>query len=488
MNNNNEAEISPKVLSSPALLFLHYRLEQILGIRATCDSLISLNEYIENYCGSSFVENPAAYEYLLTSREQIHNLTKFVTVNETYFFREGAHFELLAQLLPGLARKNRPLQICSAAVSIGCEAYSIAMLLDYHSKKGPEFDFAIDAFDVNGDAVQTAINGRYTANSLRNDGCDWKNLLDLYLVPDNGEYIVTQNIRKKVRFFSHNIIRGLDRQYDIIFFRNSLIYFTPRNRFAVINCLAESLFSNGLLFLGISETSSVKHHLLADKYQSNVFYFQKTPVSSNTDVGILKTASIAQEFHPKEEKKKTAKNDSETAEFNVDCLEISSIMETEEGKPNAEKAYSLLSDNKDTDTVFNRLSGGEISSSILYFLSHQNLERADFLLSVMEKSSSCAFTKFLRGEYYFLMDNAHEAQKYFSEAAVKNRLFWPAFYRMAALASRENRTSYEYKINRAINSIKLSQNSGYEKELKYECFMGGFSPDYFIRILEKKLA
>ena len=76
------------------------------------------------------MENPAAYEHLLNSREQIFEISKFLTINETYFFREGVHFDLLVRLLPQLAKLNRPLRIWSAATSIGCEAYSIAMLLD----------------------------------------------------------------------------------------------------------------------------------------------------------------------------------------------------------------------------------------------------------------------------------------------------------------------------------------------------------------------
>ncbi|MDR0502635.1 MAG: chemotaxis protein CheR [Treponema sp.] len=497
MNNNNETELSAQVLSHPALLFLHYRLEQILGIRATCDSLIQLNEYIENYCGSSFVESPAAYEYLLTSREQIHNITKYITVNETYFFRESAHFELLSNMLPQLIKINRPLRICSAATSVGCEAYSLAMLFDYYSRNRQPFDFSIDAFDVNSEAIETAKNARYTANSLRNDGSGWKYILDIYLKQENDEYAVTQNIRSKVNFFPHNIIRGLDKQYDIIFFRNSLIYFTPRNRFTVINILSESLVNGGLLFLGTSETSSIKHPLLAEKYSSNVFYFQKTSFAADTSFGAINAYKTQQEskssaINVKKPKTRPEKqiNDapsSVTPELSVNCAEITAIMETDEGKPNAEKVYEFFLGNEKDCAAANTVSGSELAASVFYYLSHQDLTRADALLSCFEKTNSCVFAKFLRGEYYFLRDNTEEAQKYFNEAAVKNRFFWPAFYRMTALASQENRTSYEYKIKKAIDSINLSQKAGNSKEFKYECFMGGFSPDYFIRILEKKL-
>ncbi|MCL2809641.1 MAG: chemotaxis protein CheR, partial [Treponema sp.] len=220
------SDLPSEILSSPALLFLYYRIEQILGIKAAADSLNNLNQYLEKSCGSSFIENPAAYEFLLTSREQIYNISKLLTINETYFFREGIHFTLLTNLLPDLIKLGKPLQICCAAVSIGCEAYTIAMLLDYYIKKGFRFDYYIDAFDINLEAIETAKNARYNKNTFRADGVSWKHILDSYLIQDNNEFIVVKEIQNKVNFFPHNIMRGLEKQYDIIFFRNSLIYFS----------------------------------------------------------------------------------------------------------------------------------------------------------------------------------------------------------------------------------------------------------------------
>jgi len=490
VTSDNVVEVPPEVLSNPTLLFLYYRVEQILGIRAGSEALIKLNEYIENNCGSSFLENPAAYESLLTSREQIFNISKFITVNETYFFREGDHFDLLAAMLPELAELGRPLQICSAAVSIGCEAYSIAMLLDYYIKKGLNFDFSIDAFDICVDAIEIAKNARYTSNALRADGSSWKYILDSYLIPNNDEFIVSQDIRKKVRFFPHNLMRGLEKQYDIIFFRNSLIYFSNRNRIFVINNLAESLFYNGLLFMGVSETSAVKHPLLASKNSSDVFYFQKTGTPYIYEK--IKTYSSPETYkNDNQQYKKNERQHEERRarplqprreEISVSCAEITEILKTEDGKPNAEKTLNALA-NEDPSS----LSGSALAASAVYYLNTQNLDKAEKIISFLEKNNSGAFTKFLRGEFYFHSGNFQEAEKFFVEASVKDKFFWPAFYRIAVIASEGNPTRYEYKIKKTIESISLLQNIEPDSERNYECFMGGFSPDYFLRILEKKL-
>jgi chemotaxis protein methyltransferase CheR len=503
-------EIPAKVLTNPALLYLYHRIEQILGIKAESDSLIKLNAYLEKCCGASFIENPAAHEHLLTSRERIFEISDLLTVNETYFFREGVHFDLLARFLPELAKLKRPIQICSAATSIGCEAYSIAMLLDYHAKNGPGFDFAVDAFDVSAEAIETAKNGRYTANTLRADGAAWKYILDSYLVPDGGEYVVSHNIRGKVRFFPHNIMRGLDRQYDVIFFRNALIYFSSKNRIVILNDLADSLFSGGFLFLGITETSSARHPLLESRCLSDAFYFQKSSDANNSYKGTSKcTHAIEakvelasnlrfaaqrnksdQTSAPLRENLKKKYVSQPKMELTIDCGETAEILGTEEGQPNAKKTLKALEgikaleSEKETHssetTAFP--SGAELAASALYFLGVQDFDSADRVLSVLEKSNTGAFTRFLRGEYHFLRGSAKDAERYFEEAAGKEKAFWPAFYRIASLAAQGNPARYAYKIKKACESLELGM------DFRYECFLGGFSPDYYRRILSKKLS
>jgi chemotaxis protein methyltransferase CheR len=52
-----------------------------------------------------------------------------LTTNETFFFREPKHFDLLRDLATHARSSSRPLRVWSAACSSGEEAYSIAMVL-----------------------------------------------------------------------------------------------------------------------------------------------------------------------------------------------------------------------------------------------------------------------------------------------------------------------------------------------------------------------
>jgi chemotaxis protein methyltransferase CheR len=508
--------VPPEILSNPALLFLYYRIEHLLGIKAASESLCVLNNYLEKSCGASFIDDPAAFELVLDSRDQIFEISKILTVGETYFFREGLHFTLLTQLLPQFSKLNRTIKILSAASSIGCEAYSIAMLLEHYAKNTRHIDFEIDAFDINAEAVETAKNGRYTANSFRKDGSSWKHIMDLYLVPndtsndasEDGVFFVCDKIKRKVNYFPHNIMHSPNKQYDIIFFRNALIYFSAQNRIIAVNNLVESLVNNGALFLGISETSSVTHPQLECRFQSGAFFFQKNANRYNSASPRLIDTYAPNEAQNRiselerrnardrrnQERRTINRREEDALELKqfvkpphtynykspADCKEIKAILEIDEGLQNARNINQILvnSDGK----LAASLTGSELAASSVYFLSVQNYECADLVLSYLEKCDSGPLTLFLRGEYHLLQGNLKEAENFFDRAAGKDQAFWPAFYRIASLAEDGNPVRYEYKIKKTCESLALGKN------LHYECFMGGFSPDYFLRILERKLS
>ncbi|GMO49585.1 MAG: hypothetical protein Pg6C_12330 [Treponemataceae bacterium] len=480
-------EIDSQILASPALLFLYYRVEKILGIKALPDMLIKLNNFLEEKCGAKFVENPSEYERALSSRDNLFEIAGLLTINETYFFREGAHFNLLLNnFLPRLAELGRPVRVCSAACSIGCEAYSIAMLFDFFSKKNQPLEYEIDAFDISASAITAAKNARFTSNTLRTDGAEWKYILDSRLIPDHDEFIVPREIKEKVRFFTHNIMDSLDSQYDVVFFRNALIYFTPENRLSVMNRLAELLCHDGILFLGISETSAAYHPLLTNRYSENVFYFQKIlpPVDckpSRKNVAADGHQKIMPSAAAEHADRRDAAKPAPSQKFVIDCQETASILENMDGDANARKALGILSGGSQ-DTAPESLSGAQLAACAAIFLSEQDFPSANSALAFLEQSNSSAVTLFLRGEYNFLTGNAAEAEKKFEEAAEKDSAFWPAFYRLSSLAAQGNRTRYKYKLKKARESLELG------KDKRYECFLGGFSPDYFRRILEKKLS
>ncbi|MDR3237122.1 MAG: chemotaxis protein CheR [Spirochaetia bacterium] len=465
-------EIPAQLRSDPALLYLYNRTEAVLGIRPAPEDVEKLKEYMEKRCGFSRFE-PESYDRIFSDREEVFTIARMLTVNETYFFREPMHFKLLARhLLPKLAKLRRTIQICSAATSSGCEAYSLAMLIDFYSRgrdinsdEHSGISFKIDAFDVSRNMIEIARQGRYTPNSIREDGSQWKFLTDLYLRREGDEYYAPEILKDKINFYPHNIMDGLNGQYDIIFFRNAMIYFSPENREKLFSILADALSEGGALFPGVSETSSVEHPLLESKHNMDVFYFKKR--------GAAVQAPVENTLHKPPQ--------SVTASKPV-------ALKPPEEAPDPQKIAALLEDEnqRGAENILSRVPSpaaatvNELTAAAISFLGRGEFVSADAILSVLEEKSVFAPSAFLRGEYHYRKEDLKTAEAKYQEASARDKTFWPAFYRLASLAAEGNQTRYEYKINKALESMKQGE------ELHHEIYIGGFSPDYYRQILERK--
>ena len=259
--------------------------EEQFGIKADPDDIAKLRAYIRDACGSA---EPQTIARVFSSGEA----AGFLTVNETYFFREPAHFSFLLELLPSFEQTG--INICSAAVANGCEAYSIAMLIEaYNRSAAKPLRYHIDAFDLNPKVIETARQGIYSARTLREDGSCFRYMVDPYLKKLENEYgretpgfdlasqyQVDPSLQKNIRFFVHNLMHELPPQeYDLIFFRNALIYFSPTYREQILSHLIAVLKEGGILIPGVSETALVRHAGIVGKTwgknREEVFYFQK---------------------------------------------------------------------------------------------------------------------------------------------------------------------------------------------------------------------
>jgi len=252
--------------------------EEIFGIKADPDDIEKLRTYLWDTYGA---ENQEIINKVFSSGEA----AGFLTVNETYFFREPAHFSFLWNLLPSFEKTE--IRILCAAVSSGCEAYSAAMMIEAYNKSAAAYathtkplPYHIDAFDINHKVIETACRGVYGNRALREDGSCFRYMADPYLKKNENEYRVDQSLKKNINFFVHNLMDEIPaKEYDIVFFRNAFIYFSQRNRGHIISNLANVLREGGILLLGVSETagahSACSEAGLDQKCVRDVFYFQK---------------------------------------------------------------------------------------------------------------------------------------------------------------------------------------------------------------------
>lgn len=181
-----------------------------------------------------------------------------MTTNETYFFRDPAHYEAIRTvLLPRLLRERqdvRKLRFWSAASSTGQEAYSLAMLLREEGMSG--WDMQILGTDFSSHVLERARSGKFQQIEV-NRGLPAKLLLK-HFRRSGVEWHLSDEVRGMVRFESIDLrdsMRALG-PFDLVFCRNVMIYFDSITKRSILRQLHGTLFRGGWLLLGGAETVS----------------------------------------------------------------------------------------------------------------------------------------------------------------------------------------------------------------------------------------
>jgi len=196
------------------------------------------------------------YFRFITNPDNSHELEvalELMTTNETFFFREGKHFDYLAtSILPNI-NPNKEYKVWSAASSSGEEPYSIAMLLNEHSPA----PWSVVASDVNKSVLAHARKGIYIDDRTKLLPEKYRQTYCVKGVDEFEGYMrVKPELRSRLHFFSFNLLDDMSHlgKFDLIFIRNVMIYFDDKTRQKIINGLQQCLNKDGFLFISHSET------------------------------------------------------------------------------------------------------------------------------------------------------------------------------------------------------------------------------------------
>jgi len=189
-----------------------------------------------------------------------------ISTNETRFFREPRHFELLAndifprwkaEATQGLREKR--VWIWSAGCSSGEEPYSLAMIL-LETFDPEEWDLRVDATDLCTRVLETARSGVWP---MRKAADVPECLLRRYMLrgtkSQEGFIKAGEAVRRIIRFGRVNLNEEpypVAPQYDLVLCRNVLIYFGHAQRVRVVRNLLSHLTTGGYFFIGHAETLS----------------------------------------------------------------------------------------------------------------------------------------------------------------------------------------------------------------------------------------
>jgi chemotaxis protein methyltransferase CheR len=178
-----------------------------------------------------------------------------LTTNETYFFREPKHFEVLrAHALRVMATRGE-FRVWSAACSSGEEAYSAAMVLA--DCLGLAANWSMLGTDISTRVLARAARGHYPLARI-------EHLPEAYLRryclrgvgKQTGTMLVDRALRQRVTFQQLNLSQKLPAmpRFDLIFLRNVMIYFGADTKRDVVERMVPLLQSDGHFLVGHSES------------------------------------------------------------------------------------------------------------------------------------------------------------------------------------------------------------------------------------------
>lgn len=205
-----------------------------------------INSLIERVGAKGYQEY---YNLLAKRQEHYQQFINYITINVSEFFRNPERFsELETKILPELMKTSPRLKIWSAACSYGAEPYTLAMILE---KIAPGKGHRILATDIDKQMLEKAGIGKYTANDVKNID---KMLVNKYFVQEGNDYILSDQIKKKVDFKHHDLLRDpYEKGLDLIVCRNVVIYFTDEAKDKIYRQFYQSLRKDGYLFVGGTE-------------------------------------------------------------------------------------------------------------------------------------------------------------------------------------------------------------------------------------------
>lgn len=184
-----------------------------------------------------------------------------MTTNETFWFRDSAHFRLLGdRVLPAFAESGRQrMRIWSAACSSGQEPYSISMVVqDYQASNPtpPNTRVEIIATDISTRVLAGARKGIYSGiDAARGLAPDQR---ERHFTGRGDQLVMRPEIKRRVSFRELNLTKGYELlgRFDVIFCRNVLIYFSNSQKQEILDRMSRILNPGGYLFLGSSESLS----------------------------------------------------------------------------------------------------------------------------------------------------------------------------------------------------------------------------------------
>jgi chemotaxis protein methyltransferase CheR len=221
------------------------------------------------------------------NRQLKDDVVDAMTTNETLWFRDNHPFHLLStKLFPDLSAKSSfsPVKIWSAACSTGQEPYSIAITAKEYQDSNPgklKSGVSITATDISPTVINIAQTGVYEMLALGR-GMSQDRLKRCFDEHSEGRWKIKPVYQKMINFQLLNLMEPFHKigsDYDIIFCRNVLIYFSSDLKRDILIKMHQRLKPGGYLMLGASESlNGLSEYYEMEQCRPGIIYRAKPKV------------------------------------------------------------------------------------------------------------------------------------------------------------------------------------------------------------------
>lgn len=427
---------------------------------------------------------------------EMNSLVNLITVNETYFLREPAHFDILTEkIFPELLRDKpaeKKIRFLSAGCSTGEEPYSIAIALVEKFGLAILDEIEIFGVDIDDNVIATARAGVYKPHSFR--GISSK-IRDRYFTPTGpgGQetYAISDKLKKTVKFRVMNLF---DKSYpvelgavNVIFYRNVSIYFSADAQKEIFKNLSNLLAEDGLIFLASSETYFHNIGILYLHEMGNSFVYRNkiaVPVEDRRSHAHAPKAAVANDprgIHPPKTKplaETTAPSDHERRDAHS-MFDNALSMAVKKEYP---AALAAINDIDETEGSFKK--GPSLKASIL--LNMQEIRRAeDAVKTLLALDEWNVEGLLLLGMIEKTRESNDEAVRHFKKAIYIKPQCWLAHFYIAEIfygTDDLQGAAYEYGVVASILEKDASINHG----LTY--FPISFPPAQIARLCRRNIS
>jgi len=201
------------------------------------------------------VDSAEAYQALIRRQpEELHILQHMFLVSVSSFFRDRESFQVLKMSLAKLVSgkpANEPIRVWVAGCASGEEPYTLVILLKELTDTHP---IEIIATDLNPEALAMCREGVYRQTAFKEMDADVR---ERYFSQKGQHFEIKPEIMACVRFEQRDVLGGTPPgNLDLVSCRNLLIYMKSHLQDQLIKSFHQALRSQGLLFIGQSESLS----------------------------------------------------------------------------------------------------------------------------------------------------------------------------------------------------------------------------------------